>query len=311
MGWTAKTFPVISVRPARSSIGRLSTPSGPNGRNGCAGYGGSLMKRCSALTVAVGLWICATGRGDPPLKGITPGSALGLLGSNTPGALSGNLRAFLLKAMPDPLYEDLRHWDLQKPVREVHWRGQGLNVYREVREVPKNDGHWWKVRVTAPNLADTLVVDLRDVQQPEPGRLTFTTFLSLDAHVDYDWQNWRNGHRMYAGSVRARLRLKLTLRCEATGRLEGNGILPEAVIRLRVVQSEAGYDNFVAEHIPGIGGEMAKVLGDAARAGMQQWHPSLERNLLARANEAILKAGDTKEVRVGLAALLGKSGAGQ
>jgi hypothetical protein len=268
------------------------------------------MKRYSALAAVVGLCAGVVALGDPPAKGITPGSALGLLGSNTPAALSGNLRAFLLKAMPDPLFEDLRHWDLQKPVREVKWRGQGLDVYREVREVPKNDGHWWKVRVTAPNLADTLVVDLRDVQQPEPGRLTFTTFVSFDAHVDYDRQNWRHGHRLYAGSVRARLRLKLTMHCEATGRLEGNGFLPEAVVRLRVVQSEAGYDNFVVEHVPGIGGEMAKVLGDAARSGMQQWHPSLERNLLARANEAVVKAGDTKEVRVGLAALLSKSGAG-
>jgi hypothetical protein len=267
------------------------------------------MKRSTAWLAAVAIGCTVTAvRGDPPAKGITPGSALGLLGSNTPGALAGNLRAFLLKALPDPLFEDDKHWNLQKPVRETKWRGQGIHVHPETQEVLKNDGHWWKVRVTVPNAADTLVLDLRDMQQPEPGRLTFTTFLALDAHVDYDRQNWRHGHRLYAGSVRARLRLKLTLHCEATGRLEGNGFLPEAVVRLRVVQSEAGYDNFVVEHIPGMGGEMAKVLGDACHAGMQQWHPSLERNLLARANEAIVKAGDTKEIRVGLASLLGKSG---
>jgi hypothetical protein len=76
-----------------------------------------------------------------------------------------------------------------------------------------------------------------------------------------------------------------------------------------VLQSEAGYDNFAVEHVPGMGGEMAKVLGDAFHAGMKQWHPSREGNLIARANEAIVKAGDTREIRVGLAALLGKSGA--
>jgi hypothetical protein len=269
------------------------------------------MNRGMAWLAAVVIGCTGTAvRGDPPGKGITPGSALNLFGANTPGALAGNLRAFLLKALPDPLYEDDKHWNLQKPVRESKWRGQGIHVYREIREVPKNDGHWWKVRVTAPNPADTLILDLRDVQQPEPGRLTFTTFVALDAHVDYERQNWRHGCRLYAGSVRARLRLKLTLHCEATGRLEATGFLPEAVVRLRVLGSDAGYDNFVVEHVPGMGGEMAKILGDAFHAGMKQWHPSLERNLLARANEAIVEAGDTKEVRVGLAALLGKSGGG-
>jgi hypothetical protein len=264
------------------------------------------MARSSAWFAALVLCAGTAVRGDPPGKALTPGSALGLLGSNTPAALSGNLRAFLLKALPEPLFQDETHWDLQKPVRETKWHG----LHPETLEVPKNDGHWWKVRVTAPHPADTLILDLRDLQQPEEGRLTFTTFVALDAHVDYDKQTWRHGHRLYAGSVRARLRLKMTLHCEATGRLEGNGILPEAVVRLRVVQSEAGYDNFVVEHIPGMGGDMAKILGDAVHTGMKQWHPSLERNLLARANEAVVKAGDTKEVRVGLASLLGKSGAG-
>jgi hypothetical protein len=248
-----------------------------------------------------------TSAAPPAPKALTPGAALNLLDRTSPAALAGNLRAFLLKALPDPLFEDQSHWNLQKLVRELKWRGQGLGVHLEPVETLKNDGHWWKVRVTAPNAADSLIVDLRDVQQPEPGRLTFTTFVAFDTHVDYDRQNWREGRRMYSGSVRARMRLKLTLRCEATGKLEGNGFLPEAVVRLRVVQSDLRYDNFVVEHVAGVGGELAKIIGDAARSGVAQWHPSLERDLLGRANEAIVKAGDTKEIRVGLAALLGKA----
>jgi hypothetical protein len=106
------------------------------------------------------------------------------------------------------------------------------------------------------------------------------------------------------------MRVRLTLRCEATGRLETKDFLPEAVVRLRVVGSELGYDNFVVEHIAGLGGEAAKLLGEAAHSSLQQWRPSLERNLLARANAAIVKAGDTKEVRVGLASLLSQKGGG-
>jgi hypothetical protein len=233
-----------------------------------------------------------------------------LLGSNSTAALAGNLRAVLLDSLPTPLFEETRHWGAQKSVRRIEWRGKGLHVHPETVERMENDGRWWKVKVTAPNPRDALVVDLRDVQQPEEGRMTFTAFFALDTDVEYDRQRWREGTRTYSGSVRARMRIKLTLRCEATGRLQTKDFLPEAVVRLRVVQSDLKYDNFVVEHIAGVGGELAKVLGDAAHGSINQWRPSLERDFIARANAAILKAGDTHEVRVSLGALLGQKTGG-
>jgi hypothetical protein len=259
----------------------------------------------AAVVIGMGGGI-ACGVPAPPLKNIGPGAALGILDPHSAPALAGNLRAFLLEALPEPLFEDTKQWGMQASVRRLKWRGQGLGVHLEEEEVLVNEGHWWKVKVTANNPKDTLVVDLRDVKHPEPGRMTFTAFVAFDTHVDYDKQNWRGGVRLYSGSVRARMRVKINLGCEVTARLEGQGFLPDAVIRLRVVASEVGYENFVVEHVPGMGGEAAKVLGNAARAGMQQWRPSLERRLITRANEAILKAGDTKEIRLGLSALLGK-----
>ena len=243
----------------------------------------------------------------PPAKAISSGNVLAALGGGSIDALAGTLRGFVIKALPAPLYEDTRHWGLQKPVREVKWRGKGLHIHAENVEVLKNDGRWWKVRVTAERLPDTLILDLREVRQAEAGRMTFTAFISFDTHVDYDRQTWRSGTRTYSGSIRARLRVKLTLRCEATARLDaGGGLLPDALFRLRVLQAESGYDNFVVEHIAGMGGEGAKLLGDAARGSVKQWRPSMERELLAKANAALVKAGDTKEVRVSLSKLLGK-----
>jgi hypothetical protein len=145
------------------------------------------------------------------------------------------------------------------------------------------------------------------VRQPEPGRVLFTTFLSFDADVDYDKQEWNRGLRLYSGELRARMRVKLTLHCEATTRVEGEAkLLLDTVFRLRVVDADFKYDNLVVEHVSGIGGEAAKLLGDAAIGGMHQWHPSFERAWMAKADAAIVKAGDTKEVRIGLSRLLGK-----
>jgi hypothetical protein len=270
------------------------------------------MKRGRHFTVGllVLLCVCADAFGQappPPARAVKAGDVLAALGGGSVDALAGSLRGFLVKSMPAPLYEDVRHWGMQKPVSEIKWRGKGVHVHAERVEVLKNDGRWWKVRVAAERLADTLVFDLRDVQQTEPGRMTFTAFMSFDTHVDYDRQTWHTGTRTYSGSIRARLRIKLTLHCEATARLDaGGGLLPDAVFRLRVLQASSDYDNFVVEHIAGMGGEAAKLLGDAARGSLKQWRPSMERELLAKANAAIVKAGDTKEVRVSLAKLLAK-----
>ena len=79
--------------------------------------------------------------------------------------------------------------------------------------------------------------------------------------------------------------------------------LPDLVFRLRVVKSEVAYDDLVVEHVPGLGGDAAKLLGEAVRASIKHWHPGLERKLLEKANHAILKGGDSKEVRVSLSKL--------
>jgi hypothetical protein len=234
--------------------------------------------------------------GDPVRIKFDPIKALSVLGDNSPDALAGVLRRGLIEALPSPPYEDARHWGLQK---EFHGLDGKLRL--------KNDGDWWKATVKTDNLADTLVLDLRDVSQPEPGRLLFTTFLSFDADVDYNKQEWKRGIRLYSGELRARMRVKLTLHCEVTARMEGEGkIMADTVLRLHIVDADFKYDNLVVEHVGGLGGEAAKLLGDAAIGGMHQWRPSFERDLLAKADAAIVKAGDTKEIHIGLSKLFGK-----
>ncbi len=222
--------------------------------------------------------------------------------------LSSNLRGLVVQFLPNPLLDDAKHWGGQKDVANgITWRGKGLKVHPEVQYKPKNHGSWWRVRVTSPGNGDSLVMQLRDLQQPEAGRMTFTAFLSLNTDVEYERQEWDEGTRLYSSSVRARMRVALTLQCEATSRLEPKGKgLPDVVFRLRVVKSDFRYEDLVVEHVAGLGGSAAKLIGEAARASVKQWHPSLERHLLDKANAAILKGGDTKEVHVALSKLFGK-----
>jgi hypothetical protein len=61
------------------------------------------------------------------------------------------------------------------------------------------------------------------------------------------------------------------------------------------------------EHVAGVGGEAARIIGSAIKGGLDQWHPSFERELLARADAAIVQAGDTREVRVNLTSLFSRT----
>jgi hypothetical protein len=227
----------------------------------------------------------------PPLKHPDPGALAHVLTNGSADALAGSLRGYLVQAVPDPLYEVSPGWG-----------------HKSARH-DKKQGDWRRIRVTAINLADSLVVDLRDVRPIEPGRMTFRVFVAFDARVNYQHQKWEAGIRLYDGSARARMRAKLTLDCELSSRVESsNLIVSDLVFRIRVQRSDLRLENLVVEHVAGVGGDAAKLLGDAVKHSLREWHPSLERDLLAKANAAIVKAGDTKEVRLSLFNLMKNQG---
>jgi hypothetical protein len=243
-------------------------------------------------------------------KHADPAAIAHLLTSGSADALAGSLRGYLIHAVPDPLYEASPGWGRKVRVaRGVKWTGRDLPLKPEIIKGEKNQGDWRKVRVTTPNLPDNLIVDLRNVRPAEPGRMTFNVFLAFDARVEYEHQKWETGVRLYSASARARTRVKATLDCELTSRMEPTDfLLSDFVFRIRVTKSDLRLENLVLEHAAGIGGEGAKLLGDALKRSLHEWHPSLERDLLAKANAAIVKAGDTKEVRLSLLNLMKNQG---
>ena len=114
--------------------------------------------------------------------------------------LAGTLRGYVAHNLSPVLYEASPGWGHQELVaRGVKWEG----LRPEVQYSHKNEGTWRKVKVTADNLPDTLVFDIRNLQQPEPGRLVFEVFASFDARVDYEHQVWHAGTRIYGAGARA------------------------------------------------------------------------------------------------------------
>ena len=46
---------------------------------------------------------------------------------------------------------------------------------------------------------------------------------------------------------------------------------------LKVTKAELGYENLKFEHLAGVGGEAAELIGEAGHKLLTQWKPSLER----------------------------------
>jgi hypothetical protein len=204
--------------------------------------------------------------------------------------LAASLREILLGSLPTPLFEDAKHWGMQK-------KGLGGKL--------RNDGKWWKLRVSRRS-HPAAVLAVRDLRSAGPGKQTFTLALALPTQIDLERQTWLMGVRLFSGSTRARVNLFLTLECMAEARLETTkgAFLPDVVIQVRVIRSELKHDSIVVEHTAGVGGEAARAIGDVLIALVKQVYPSLEKSLISRANAAILKAGDSKEVRLSLSKVL-------
>jgi len=266
---------------------------------------GGLMKRCTL--VILGMMLVSPLAAQTSNKPIIapPSNPFSLLNAGTPEALAGNIRGYLVTNLSPVLFEDTHDWGHVKMVKPH----KGPFKKNDGPPVPKNDGVWRKVTFTADNLRDTLVLDIRDVQSPGQGRITFNVYVSFDARVKYEQQNWNTGARTYSGEVRARMRIRGTMQCEATAKIENSGgVLPDLVFRMHVVQAHVAYDNLVVEHVPGIGGDLANLMGQTFKSGMDRWKPSIEKNALTQASDAIVKSADTKDVRVSLTKMFQQKG---
>jgi hypothetical protein len=247
------------------------------------------------------------------LPSFTPASAGVLVNGNLPGgrdneALSKTLRAWLLQALPDPLYEVAPGWGHTAVVpRGIKWNGKILRLRPEIQSGPKNDGTWRKIRLSALDPATTLQADICNVRSPSSGKTTFTVSITSLLRLEYTHQNWKAGLKWYDASVRARLRAYATLDCELSTRLEPSLlIVPDVVINLHIMRAQVGYGNLVVEHVMGVGGEGARLIGDWLHDTIRELRPDVEHQLLSKGEAAVLKAGRNKEIRLSLLHLSNK-----
>lgn len=225
----------------------------------------------------------------------------------TADQLAASLRTLLLAGLPDPVIDKRKNWGHQKLVANgVTWRKSGLVRKPVVQKKMKNDGTWRHHTASVINPQDTLQLAVRNLQSPAPKVLLFEIWVACDVSLFYEQQVWKRGRRLYSGSTRGRCKVVIGLLCEAASRLEkGDGLLPTPVLTLRVKKADFNYTGLHVTHVLGFGGDGADLVGRALEKMIKQWKPGLRRDLLSKANAAILKAGKAREVRLGFSQLLG------
>ena len=215
--------------------------------------------------------------------------------------LSEQFQTLLLNNLPDPLVVSDRGWGGQKELTiGLKWERKGAVRFRpELMRDVKNDGHWKKVTVTAIDPGKSLTLKIGNVKQAD-GKTTFDADLGLNVRAVYVQQVWAMGKRMYSGETRARCHADLKLIVELTSQIAAkpNSLIPDVSFRVRVTSANLSYRNLECEHTLGVGGEAAKLMGKAVYEVLKAVKPDFEKGLLEKANAAVVKAADTKEVKV-------------
>jgi hypothetical protein len=208
----------------------------------------------------------------------------------------------VLKALPNPVVAVDDDWGQQaNAMHKLSWRNAEGDFRIKLERSPKNDGHWTRMTVTAINPEQTLVLALTPPVGLGDGKVVFEACLLCPMRARFEQQLWKKGLRVYSGETRARFTVAMRIACELTFRLEGEGFLPDAVFRVRALAASLNYADLVVEHTAGLDGKPAQKIGETLHHLLTQWKPSLERDLLTKANSTILKAADSKEVRLSLA----------
>ncbi|MGL6074333.1 MAG: hypothetical protein ACRC8S_09245 [Fimbriiglobus sp.] len=218
---------------------------------------------------------------------------------DTQETLTPFLRQLLLQSMPQPLGQHPGNWGQMRDVMV----GMRINRFKpEVVRDLRNDGLWQRVRVEAIDPQSTFSFHLDSIKPVDAHTSRFEATMGLPVRAIHEQQLWKSGKRLYGGEVRGRTTVTIRVVGEMTTRFERgpNQLLPTAVVRVHVTQADVDYSPIVCEKILGLEGQPAKLVGEMALKALRTAKPGFEGDMKAKANTAILKAADTKEVRVEL-----------
>lgn len=217
-------------------------------------------------------------------------------------ALTRLLTDLFRRHLPDPLAQTSENWGKQKEVQGTRRRIKDWRLISEPYHEWRNEGQWRRLTLRVPD-RNKLHVGVRDIEFPRPGSLRGTVLVVADeVALQLEQQQWCNGLRLYGCDIRAHSKVGLTVKAEVTSRQERppTALLPTYVLAVRVYQVRLDYDQVVVDRILGLDGKAAKVVGDGIREAIRRFKPDFEEQLRQRAEAAIIRITDNRQVHLTL-----------
>jgi hypothetical protein len=217
--------------------------------------------------------------------------------------LAKTLRTLMLANMPDPLVKANDGWGKQKEyvVGPVMLR----NSKRFGPEAPRqmvNEGLWRRFTVQAVKPQESLKLAIAELGRPEANKTLITLNSEMDISFRMEQQLWTRGHQLYSGETRGHCKGGLILKAEIISKSEKKpgAFFPDITLIVKVTDAKLFYDKIVIDHTAGLDGADAKAAGDFVIDLVKAIKPDLEKQLLDKANAAILKAANEKEIKIQL-----------
>lgn len=223
-------------------------------------------------------------------------------------ALAHVLRDLIAKLLPDPLCKSGHNWGHQKAVTVTKYQREGLRFYSESFQEMKNDGTWRRTEIRIPD-KERIALAVTSLTHPEPGKMLVTVGAVAErVELHFEQQIWKSGLRLYSGETRAHCRGALVLKAEVNTKseLKKGSLLPDITLKLQVTSAELFYEKLIVDHTAGLSGEAAKAVGDLTIQIIKAVKPHLEKDLLEKADAAIVKAANSKELTLTLDKLMAK-----
>ena len=221
-------------------------------------------------------------------------------------AISKLMRDMTLQHMPDPLVKANDGWGKQKEfvVGKVMLRNP--NKFPDAPRELFNDGLWRRFTVTARDPADTLGIGITELVRPEADKMLVTINVAMDINFRMEQQLWVRGRQLYSGETRGHCTGAVQLKAVVTHKSEfkPGALFPDIALKVTTTEAKLFYDKIVIDHTAGLDGDDAKKVGDLVVDLVKSVKPELEKELLEKANAAIVKAAGTKEVKLQLDKLM-------
>jgi hypothetical protein len=226
-------------------------------------------------------------------------------------AIAKLMREQALKNLPTPLVKSNDGWGHQKEfaVGRVMLR----NPNRVAPELPRelfNDGLWRRFTVSARDPEKTLAIGFTEMVRPAPDKMNVTVTVALDIDFRMEQQMWVRGRQLYSGETRGHCKTAVQLKAHVVQKTvpKPGSFVPDLMLTITTTEAKLFYDKLVIDHTAGLDGEAAEKVSGLVIDLIKKLMPDLEKQLLDKGGEAIVKAAGTKEIKLELDKLM-KSGA--